>query len=119
MRPSFKTRILLHLANLAVIAFFLLPLAAVVFGAMQSEKSLHADTRGLWAPEWTLDNFRVILSGGAQRGRVFEQATYLPDNIKKFHFALINSTVIAVSVTLLTLVFASLTAYTAVRLRSR
>ena len=50
---------------------------------------------------------------------MFEQATYLPDNIKKFHFALINSTVIAVSVTLLTLIFASLTAYTVVRLRSR
>lgn len=119
MRPSLKARVFLHLANLAVIAFFLLPIFAVVFGALQSEKSLHADTRGLWAPEWTLDNFRVILSQGAQRGKVFEQATYLPDNIKKFHYALINSTVIAVSVTLLTLIFASLTAYTVARLRSR
>ena len=119
MRPSPWARIGLHFANLVVIGFFLLPLFAVAFGAFQSEKSLHADTRGLWAPEWTLDNFRVIVSGGEQRGKVFEQATYLPDNIKKFHFALINSTVIAVSVTLLTLVFASLTAYTAVRLRSR
>ena len=116
MRPSPWARVWLHLANVLVIAFFLLPLIAAAFGALQSEKSLHADTRGLWAPEWTLDNFRVILSGGAQRGKVFEQATYLPDNIKKFHFALINSTVIAVSVTLLTLIFASLTAYTAVRL---
>jgi multiple sugar transport system permease protein len=113
------TRAILHLANLLVIAFFLLPLIAVLFGAMQSEKSLHADTRGLWAPEWTLDNFRVILSGGAQRGAIFEQATYLPDNIKKFHFAIINSAIISLSVTLLTLIFASLTAYTAVRLRSR
>ena len=119
MRPSKWTRAALHLANLAAIAFFLLPLIAVTFAALQSEKSLHADTRGLWPPEWTLDNFRVILSGGAQRGKVFEQATYLPDNIKKFHYALINSTVIAVSVTLLTLIFASLTAYTAVRLRAR
>jgi multiple sugar transport system permease protein len=91
----------------------------VLFAALQSEKSLHASTRGLWPPEWTLDNFRVILSGGAQRGAVFEQATYLPDNIKKIHFALINSTVISVSVTLLTLVFASLTAYTVARLRLR
>src|SRR5215469_9966152 len=119
MRAPVSTRFLLHIANLAVIAFLLLPVIAVVFGAMQSEKSLHADTRGLWAPEWTLDNFRVILSGGAQRGKVFEQATYLPDNIKKFHYALVNSTVIAVSVTLLTLIFGSLTAYTVVRLRSR
>jgi multiple sugar transport system permease protein len=119
MRPSKLTRALLHLANLAAITFFLLPLIAVAFGALQSEKSLHADTRALWPTEWTLDNFRVIISQGAQRGKVFEQATYLPDNIKKFHFALINSTVISISVTLLTLIFASLTAYTAVRLRSR
>jgi multiple sugar transport system permease protein len=119
MRPGPWTRAALHLANLLAIAFFLLPLIAVLFGALQSEKSLHADTRGLWAPEWTLDNFRVILSGGAQRGAIFEQATYLPDNIKKIHFALINSTVISVSVTLLTLIFASLTAYTVARLRLR
>ena len=97
MRPALSTRVLLHLANVVVIAFFLLPLIAVAFGALQSEKSLHADTRGLWPPEWTLDNFRVILSQGAQRGRVFEQATYLPDNIKKFHYALTNSAVIAIS----------------------
>src|ERR1051326_9143151 len=119
MRERGWTRVWRHATNLAVIAFFLLPLIAAVFGALQSEKSLHADTRGLWAPEWTLDNFRVSLWGGAQRGAIFEQATYLPDNIKKIHFALINSTVISVSVTLLTLVFASLTAYTVARLRSR
>ena len=68
MRPSKLTHAALHLANLAAIAFFLLPLIAVTFAALQSEKSLHADTHGLWPPEWTLDNFRVILSGGAQRG---------------------------------------------------
>ena len=119
MRQRGWTNLWLHAANVAVIAFFVLPLIAALFGALQSEKSLHADTRGLWAPEWTLDNFRVILSGGAQRGAIFEQATYLPDNLKKIHFALINSTIISVSVTLLTLVFASLTAYTVARLRSR
>jgi len=119
MRPGPWTRAALHLANLLAIGFFLLPLIAVLFGALQSERSLHADTRGLWAQEWTLDNFRVILSGGAQRGAIFEQTTYLPDNIKKIHFALINSTIISVSVTLLTLIFASLTAYTVARLRLR
>ena len=68
-RPSPLGRLGLHLANLAVIAFFLLPLAAVVLGSLQSEKSLHADTRALLPPEWTFDNFLVILSKGAQRGR--------------------------------------------------
>src|ERR1700722_19653604 len=99
MRQGRWTKTGLHAANVVVITFLLLPLLAVLFGSLQSEKSLHADTRGLWAPEWTLDNFRVILSGGAQRGAIFEQATYLPDNIKKIYNALGNSIVIASSVT--------------------
>ncbi|HKX06989.1 MAG TPA: carbohydrate ABC transporter permease [Stellaceae bacterium] len=119
MRPRPITRLALHAANLAVIAFFLLPLVAALLGALQSEKSLQAATRSLLPPEWTLDNFRVILSGGAQKGAIFEQATYLPDNVKKIYYAIGNSTVIAVSVTLLTLVFASLSAYTVARLRLR
>ena len=119
MRPRPITRLALHAANLAVIAFFLLPLVAALLGALQSEKSLQAATRSLLPPEWTLDNFRVILSGGAQKGAIFEQATYLPDNVKKIYYAIGNSAVIAVSVTLLTLVFASLSAYTVARLRLR
>jgi multiple sugar transport system permease protein len=119
MRAKPITRLLLHLANLAVIAFFLLPLLAVVIGSLQSEKSLQAATRSLLPPEWTLDNFRVILSGGTQKGAIFEQVTYLPDNVKKIHYALFNSTVIAVTVTLATLVFASLSAYTVARLQLR
>jgi multiple sugar transport system permease protein len=119
MRPSLPTRFALHIANLLVIAFFLLPLFAVAIGSLQSERSLQAATRSLLPPEWTLDNFRVILSGGTQKGAIFEQATYLPDNVKKIYYALANSAVISVSVTLLTLVFASLSAYTVVRLRLR
>ncbi len=119
MRPHPLTRLTLHAANLAVIAFFLLPLVAALLGALQSERSLQAATRSLLPPEWTLDNFRVILSGGAQKGAIFEQATYLPDNVKKIYYAIGNSAVIAVSVTLLTLVFASLSAYTVARLRLR
>ena len=119
MRQARGTRLALHAANLLVIAFFLLPLAAATFGALQSEKSLQAETRSVLPPEWTLDNFRVILSGGAQRGAIFEQATYLPDNVKKIHYALVNSIVIALTVTLLTLVFGSLSAYTVARLRLR
>jgi multiple sugar transport system permease protein len=119
MRPSPAARAGLHLANLLVIAFFLLPLAAAVIGALQSERSLHADTRALFPPEWTLDNFRVILSGGAQKGAIFEAATYLPDNVKKIYYALFNSAVIAVSVTFLTLVFAALSAFTIARLHTR
>jgi len=117
--PSPLARVLLHLANVAVIAFLLLPLAAVVLGSIQSEKALQADTRRLWPLEFTTENFTVILSGGEQRGRIFEQVTYLPDNIKKFYTAVTNSTVIALSVTFLTVCFGSLSGYTIARLRYR
>lgn len=117
LAPTPLGRVLLHLANLLVIAFLLLPIAAVTLGALQSERTLQADTRALIPPEWTLDNFRVILSGGEQRGAIFEQVTYLPDNVKKIRFAFQNSAIIAVSVTLLTLSMGSLSAWTIARLR--
>jgi multiple sugar transport system permease protein len=40
MRQSRITRLALHAANLAVIAFLLLPMVAATIGALQSEKSL-------------------------------------------------------------------------------
>ncbi|WP_374441062.1 carbohydrate ABC transporter permease [Stella sp.] len=118
-RPTLLGRMWLHLANLAVIAFLLFPIAAVVIGSVQSEKTLQADTRAILPPEYTFDNFRVILTQGEQKGRVFEQATYLPDNIKVFYNAALNSLIVAVSVTLLTLVLGSLSAYSIARLRVR
>ena len=112
-------RVLLHAANLTVIVFILLPLVAVLIASIQSEKSLQADTRRVLPAEVTLDNFTVILTKGQQRGRIFEQATYLPENIKSFYAAFLNSTIVAVSVTALTLLFGSLSAYTIARLRFR
>ena len=116
---SRTTRLLLHIANLAVIGFILLPLVAVFIGSIQSEKALQADTRRLLPLEFTLDNFTVILSRGEQKGRIFEQVTYLPDNIKNFYTAFLNSAVVALSVTFLTLVFGALSAYTIARQRFR
>ena len=43
-RHSRLVRLLLHAANIAVIVFILLPVAAVVVGSVQSEKSLQADS---------------------------------------------------------------------------
>jgi multiple sugar transport system permease protein len=116
---SRTTKLLLHLANVAVIVFFLLPIAAVVIGSVQSEKSLQADTRRLLPDEYTLDNFTVILTQGEQKGRIFDQVTYLPDNIKKFYTAFSNSVIVALSVTFLTLLFGSLSGYTIARQRYR
>src|SRR5262245_19197938 len=118
-KPTPSGRLLLHVANLMVIAFILLPLVAVFFASVQSEKALQADTRRVLPLEVTLDNFTVILTKRAQKGRIFEMATYLPDNIKNFYAAVVNSTVVAASVTLLTLLFGSLSAYTIARQRFR
>jgi multiple sugar transport system permease protein len=118
-KKSRPVRLALHAANLAVILFILLPVAAVVIGSVQSEKSLQADTHRVLPAEYTFDNFLVILSKGEQKGRIFEQITYLPDNIKKFYTAFTNSFIVAASVTVLTLLFGSLSAYTIARLRYR
>jgi len=118
-KPTPTGKLLLHVANLMVIVFILLPVVAVFIGSIQSEKALQADTRRLLPLEVTLDNFTVILTKGQQRGRIFEQATYLPDNIKSFYAAVTNSTIVAVSVTFLTLLFGSLSAYTIARQRYR
>jgi len=112
-------RLLLHVANFMAIGFILLPLVAVLFASIQSEKALQANTRSVVPIEVTLDNFTVILSKGQQKGRIFEQATYLPDNIKSFYTAVMNSTVVAISVTVLTLLFGALSAYTIARQRYR
>jgi multiple sugar transport system permease protein len=119
IRPSKKARMLLHLANIVVIFFLLLPLFAVVIGSIQSEKTLQADLRSILPSEYTLDNFLVVLSKGEQKGKIFEQVTYLPDNIKEFYRAFYNSTIVALSVTLLTLAFGSLSAYTIARMGFR
>jgi multiple sugar transport system permease protein len=118
-RTSPLARLLLHAANIAVIIFILLPVAAVVTGSIQSEKALQADTRRLLPLEFTFDNFMVILTKGQQKGRIFDQATYLPDNIKHFYEAFANSAIVAISVTFLTLLFGALSAYTIARQRYR
>ena len=116
MRLSRTRRWLLGLANLAALAFLLLPLAPVVLGALQSEKAIQADVRALLPRQPTLANFQLILSGGTQRGPIFEQVSYLPKSVERFPAAFLNSMVVASAVALLTLAAASLSAYTVARL---
>ena len=118
-RLSPLQRVGLWLANLVALAFLLLPLAPVVLGALQSEKTLQADVRALLPRQPTLANFQLILSGGARRGPIFEQVTYLPQSIERFPAAFLNSVMVASSVALLTLAFGSLSAYTVARLNLR
>jgi multiple sugar transport system permease protein len=106
----------LWLANVAALAFLLLPLAPVVLGALQSEKALTGDVRALLPREPTFANFQLVLSGGAHRGPIFETVTYLPKSVERFSTAFFNSLLVASSVSLLTLALASLSAYAVARL---
>lgn len=112
---------LLYAANILAILFILFPVAAVVQGSLMSEKVLHADIHAVLPAELTLDNFLLILTQGEHRedADIGITATYMPDNIRAFYSAFANSTIIAISVTVLTLGFGTLSAYTIARLRFR
>ena len=118
-RLSPKARLALIAANLAAIAFLIGPLVPLVLGSLQSERAMQRDVFALLPREVTLANFRLILSGGRDRGPIFEQVSYLPASVTRFPSAFVNSAVVGVSVTALTLLVASLSAYAIVRLPSR
>lgn len=118
-KVSLRYRILMNLANVLAICFLILPLVPVVLGALQSERSLHEDVWALLPKEITLDNFRLILSGGENKGLIFQGIDYLPNSVTWFTNAFMNSVIVASSVTVATLILASLTAYTVTRLNLR
>lgn len=116
-RMTWRYRIFMYVANVLVICFLILPLVPVVLGALQSERTLHADVWALLPAEYTLDNFRLILSGGENKGESFQGIDYLPNSVTWFRNAFLNSMIVATSVTVLTLTLATLTALTVTRLR--
>src|SRR5215510_12220316 len=111
MRLSWPRRVALWIGNLCAIAFLLLPFVPVVLGSLQSEKSIQQDTRALLPAEYTLANFRLILSSGRAKGPIFEQVSYLPKSVERFPSAFLNSLVVGVAVTAGALAAASLSAY--------
>jgi multiple sugar transport system permease protein len=114
-----RRRLALWILNVAIIAFLVGPLVPVVLGSLHSEKSLQQDVRSLLLRprEFTTANYRLILSGGSERGPIFEQVTYLPKSVERFPAAFLNSLVVGIAVTVATVVIASLSAYTIARLR--
>ena len=112
-------RLALNMANVVTILFILFPILAVTQGALMSEKVLHSDVTAVIPPEFTMDNFLLILTQGKYREEVESgiTSTYMPDNIRAFYKAFANSTIIALSVTAITLWFGALSAYTIARLR--
>ena len=118
-RLSWPHRLFLWVANLCAIALLLLPFVPVVLGSLQSEKSMQKNVHALLPEEYTLANFRLILSGGRSKGPIFEQVTYLPKSVERFPSAFLNSLLVGLTVTLITLTAASLSAYALARLRLR
>jgi multiple sugar transport system permease protein len=119
MRLPWRRRVALWVGNLCAIAFLLLPFVPVVLGSLQSEKSIQRDTRALLPAEYTLANFRLILSGGRSKGPIFEQVSYLPKSVERFPAAFFNSLLVGSTVTFGALIAASLSAYALARLRLR
>ena len=115
-RISRSYRIFLYAVNLLAIGFLVLPLVPVVLGSLQSEKAVQRDVYTLLPREYTVANFQLILSGGRQRGPIFEQVSYLPASVERFPATFRNSLVVGCAVTLLTLIVGSLSAYTIARL---
>ena len=118
-RISWAYRIVLYAVNLLAIAFLILPLVPVVLGSLQSEKAVQQNVFALLPREYTLANFQLILSGGSRKGPIFEQVSYLPASVGRFPTAFLNSVIVGLSVTVLTLVVGSLSAYTVARLNLR
>ncbi len=120
-QPLTAKRFWLNLANVATIFFILFPIIAVVQGSVMSEKVLHSDINAVIPPEFTMDNFLLIVTQGRYRAETETSitSTYMPDNIRVFYRAFANSTIIALSVTAITLTLGALSAYTIVRLRFR
>ncbi|HKW94636.1 MAG TPA: carbohydrate ABC transporter permease [Methylomirabilota bacterium] len=119
IRLSRARRVLLWVINLVAIAFLLLPLGPVVLASLQSEKSMQQDVHALLPAEYTLANFRLILTGGRSKGPIFEQVSYLPKSVEQFPTAFVNSLLVGLAVTVATLAAASLSAYALARLRFR
>jgi multiple sugar transport system permease protein len=120
MRLSRTARFLLHCLNAVVIGFILLPILAAVVASLQSEVMLRGDLRSVFPKQITWDNYFILLIGDASReGTIYSGIAYLPDSLKRFGTALLNSTIISLSVTALTLILGSLTAYTVARLKLR
>ena len=114
-------RTLVWMLNLLAIAFLVGPFVPVILGSLHSEKSLQQDVRSLLLRprEFTAANFVLILSGGTARGPIFEQVSYLPKSVERFPAAFLNSLVVGLAVTAVTLVVAGLSAYTIARLGLR
>jgi ABC-type glycerol-3-phosphate transport system permease component len=113
-RHGVGLRLLVHAAGAAALGLLLFPVAAVFLGAFQLERDLATDVLNPVPEALTLDNFRLLVSGG-DRGEGI--GAYVPPNIDHLPRAFLNSTFVATTVTVLVVGFGALSAYSIARLR--
>lgn len=106
---TWKQKAVWSLAGLAVMLWLVLPLCALFLGAFQTEESLLKSAMEILPEKWTTINFEVLLGK--------ESPMYVPPLAQWFPRAFWNSSLVAMSVTFLTLVLAALMAYSVARLK--
>jgi multiple sugar transport system permease protein len=100
-----------NLANLLVIAALVLPLLVLALGSLQTERELLDHPYDLLPRQLTLDNIVGLALG--------RQGPDIPEQMRSYPRAFLNSTIIALSVTLIVSVFGGLSAWSFARLSFR
>jgi len=105
-----RSRVIGWTFNIIALSIIVVPLLSLVFGSIQSERTLISNTRSVFPKEVTLQNFAVLIKGDASDARY-------PAQVKEFPLAFGRSAVVAISTAVLTMFLGSLSAYTLARLR--
>lgn len=109
-------KLAIGICNVLAILFLLLPIVAIFFGSVQTEKDLLTDVRNPLPKGFTLKNFQAVLIGGGMGAGI---AHYLPPYVGVLPKAFLNSTIVSLSVTSLCLIFGSMSAYAISRLKQK
>lgn len=100
------------LLKMLVALFLLLPFLALVVGGLQHEGDLVDDVMRIWPTEVTFENFEAVVRG-------VRVHPYIPTAVEDIRGGFLNSVIVSVSVTALTLLFGSFSAYSLARLKFR
>ena len=109
-------QLLIYTVNILSILFLLLPLVALLFGSVQTERDLAIDVQNPLPNRVTLINFIRIFQGTKVEASV---SSYTPPNMDFLGRAFFNSTFVSLTVTLVILALGSFSAYSISRLKQR
>ena len=95
--PLAARRLGLWARNLAALAFLLCRWCRSCWERCSRRRRSRPTSARSCRDEPTLANFQLILSGGADRGPIFEQVTYLPKSVERFPAAFLNSLIVGLA----------------------